>query len=264
MKNFLSDLLIILFFLNIKITAQVNTERFREDEDTAGFSGYIDLDGVVATGNSDFQLISMGSRLNYNWGDDYTFFVGDGGYGWDKGEAFVGQLFIHLRHVITTNDLIQIEFFTQFDNNKKRFLLARELLGGGLRFRFLKTEIFKFRLGTAYMFENEKYDLPANSIHPITTSLHRFTSYATFEFNINKTLSYISTTYYQPALTDLNDYKLFSENAFLIDAGKPFSFFIKFNNKISFKIRGPRILSKISILTQELVFQLSLVMDSFN
>lgn len=58
----------------ITIFPQVNTERFREDEDTMGFLGYIDLEGVVATGNSDFQLISLGSRLNYNWGDDYTFF----------------------------------------------------------------------------------------------------------------------------------------------------------------------------------------------
>jgi hypothetical protein len=229
MKNFLTGFIIFVIFFSLKIIAQVNTERFREDEDTTGFSGYIDIEGVVATGNTDFQIISMGSRLNYNWGDDYTFFVGDGGYGWENGNAFVGQLFAHLRHVITTGDLIQIEFFTQFDNNKKRLLLARELIGGGLRFRILKGEFFKFRLGTAYMFENEKYDLPENSIHPITTSLHRFTSYATFEFKINKTLSYVSTAYYQPALSDFNDYKLFSENAFLIDAGKSFSFFIKFN-----------------------------------
>ena len=63
-------------------------------------------------------------------------------------------------------NLLQIELFTQFDNNKKRLLLARELLGGGLRFRILKTEHFKFRLGTAYMFETEKYDLPENAVHP--------------------------------------------------------------------------------------------------
>lgn len=229
MHKILVQITLLVSSFYITIFPQVNTERFREDEDTTGFSGYIDLEGVVSTGNSDFQLISTGSRLNYNWGNDYTFFVGDGGYGWENGNAFVGQLFAHFRHVITTGDLIQIELFTQFDNNKKRLLLARELIGGGLRFRILKTEFFKFRLGTAYMFEYEKYDLPENSIHPVTTSLHRFTSYATFEFNINKTLSYISTAYYQPALIDFNDYKLFSENALLIDAGKPFSFFIKFN-----------------------------------
>jgi hypothetical protein len=219
---------IILSFNNLDY-AQVNTERFREDEDSVGFSGFIDLEGILAAGNTDFQLISLGSRLNYNWGDDYTFFIADGGYGWENGNAFVGQILAHLRHVITTANLLQIELFTQFDNNKKRLLLARELLGGGLRFRMLKTEHFKFRLGTAYMFETERYDLPENALHPKTTSLNRFTSYITLSFELNKTISLISTTYYQPNITDFNDYKLFSENALLVDAGEVFDFFIKFN-----------------------------------
>jgi len=219
---------IILSFNNLYY-AQVNTERFREDEDSVGFSGFVDLEGIVAAGNTDFQLISLGGRLNYNWGNDYTFFIADGGYGWENGNSFVGQILAHLRHVITTGDLIQIELFTQFDNNKKRLLLARELLGGGLRFRILKTEHFKFRLGTAYMFETEKYDLPENSVHSQTTQLHRFTSYVTLKFELNKILSFISTTYYQPSIADINDYKLFSESALLVDAGKFFDFFVKFN-----------------------------------
>ncbi len=219
---------IILSFNNLDY-AQVNTERFREDADSVGFSGFVDLEGILATGNTDFQLISLGGRLNYNWGDDYTFLIADGGYGWEKGNSFVDQIFAHLRHVITTGDLLQIELFTQFDNNKKRLLLARELLGGGLRFRLLKTEHFKFRLGTAYMFETEKYDLPEIAFHPKTTSLHRFSSYITLSFELSKALSFISTTYYQPSIADINDYKLFSENALLVDAGKVFDFFIKFN-----------------------------------
>jgi hypothetical protein len=229
MKKFILLIIIVILSYCSFFFSQVNTERFREDEDSVGFSGYIDLEGILATGNTDFQLLSLGSRLNYNWGDDYTFIIADGGYGWENGNAFVDQIFAHLRHVVTTGDLLQIEFFTQFDNNKKRLLLGRELLGGGLRFRILKTEHFKFRLGTAYMFETERYDLPVNSVHPQTTSLHRFTSYATFKYQLNKLLSFISTTYYQPRLTDFNDYKIFSENAFLIDTGEMFDLFIKFN-----------------------------------
>jgi putative salt-induced outer membrane protein YdiY len=228
---------LILTTLNITLIAQVNTERYREDEDSLGFSGFVDIEGILATGNTDFQLLSLGSRLNYNWGNDYTFLIGDGGYGWENGEEFVDQLFIHLRHVITTSELLQIEFFTQFDNNKKRLLLARELFGGGLRFKLLKSEHFKFRIGTAYMYEIEKYDLPENSVHPTKTSLHRFSSYATLQYSLNKTLSFISTTYYQPAFTELSDYKLFSENAIMIDAGRSFTFFIKFN--LRFDSRPP-------------------------
>jgi hypothetical protein len=229
MNTIISLTIIIILGWYGSIFAQVNTERFREDEDSVGFSGYVDLEGILATGNTDFQLLSLGSRLNYNWGDDYTFIIADGGYGWQNGNSFVDQILAHLRHVITTGDLVQIEFFAQFDNNKKRLLLSRELLGGGLRFRILKTENFKLRLGTAYMFETERYDLLANSVHPKTTSLHRFTGYATFKYQLNKLLSFISTTYYQPRLKDFNDYKLFSENAFLFDTGDVLDLFIKFN-----------------------------------
>ncbi len=88
----------IIFFISIIILnftnftyAQVNTERFREDADTVGFSGFVDLEGILATGNADFQLISLGSRLNYNWGDDYTFLIANGGHGCENGNAFVGQ-----------------------------------------------------------------------------------------------------------------------------------------------------------------------------
>jgi hypothetical protein len=220
MSRILFQITLLLLSFNITIFPQVNTERYRESENSVGFSGFIDLEGILASGNTDFQLLNLGTRLNYNWSDDYTFFIGDGGYGWEDSKAFVGQVFVHLRHVITTGELLQIEFFTQFDNNTKRLLLSREILGGGLRFRLIKSENFKFRLGTAYMFEIEKYDLSENSIHPEETSLHRLSSYSTLEYQLNKVLSVISTTYYQPAFTEFSDYGLFSENAIIVEAGR--------------------------------------------
>jgi putative salt-induced outer membrane protein YdiY len=229
MKKLFSLTIVISIIYYFPLFAQVNTERFRQDVDTTGFSGLADIEAVIATGNTDFQLINLGGRVNYNWGDDYTFFVSDGGYGWESGKAFTDQLFAHLRHVITTGKILQIEFFTQFDNNKKRLLTARELIGGGLRFRLVKSDIFKLRLGAGYMFENEYYDLPENSIHPTHANAHRLTSYLTYTLEFNKTLSFISTGYYQPDFAEWNDYKIISENALLISSGSFIDFYIKFN-----------------------------------
>lgn len=50
----------------------------------------------------------------------------------------------------TLTELIQAEVFTQIDFNKSRLLTERELIGGGLRFRILKYNNLKFRLGTSY------------------------------------------------------------------------------------------------------------------
>ena len=142
------------------ISAQVNTEKFRVDTDSIGFSGNVDISGTAITGNTDFQLLSVDTRLNYNFGKDYIFFVGDAGYGWQDKEAFSNQALAHLRYVLSTNDFLQIEFFTQLDYNKKRLLLSRELAGTGVRLKLLTSSNFKIRYGIAYMFEHEKYDLP--------------------------------------------------------------------------------------------------------
>lgn len=229
MNHALYSITILIIILSGYLHAQVNTERYRQDADTIGFSGLADVEAVVATGNTDFQLISIGGRLNYNWGNDYTFVVANGGYGWESGEEFVDQVFAHLRHVITSNELLQIELFTQFDNNKNRLLLERELIGGGLRFRLAKSDFFKLRMGIGYMFENEFYDLPENSVHERHSVAHRLTSYFTFTLNFDKTISLISISYYQPEFVEWNDYKFVSENELLITAGTLMDFYIKFN-----------------------------------
>ena len=98
--------------------SQINTERYRLDSDSVGFSGIADVELTAITGNTNLQIIHLGGRINYNWGESYTFLVADGGFGWDDGERIFNQTLFHLRHVETINELIQIEAFTQFDFNK--------------------------------------------------------------------------------------------------------------------------------------------------
>ena len=66
------------------------------------------MEGTAITGNTDFQFISLGGNLNYNWGNDYTFLVIDGGIGWKDGESFSNQALMHLRHVVSTGGILQI------------------------------------------------------------------------------------------------------------------------------------------------------------
>lgn len=220
-------LLLILLFLS-QTFAQINTERFRQDSDS-GFSGNIELEGLAQTGNTDFQLLNLGGRLNYNRIGSYTFFVFSGGYGWKDGKQFSNELIAHLRNVEGLNDFLQFEAFAQFDYNKKRKLLARELIGAGLRYKILTTDDFKIRAGTSYFFEIEEYDLPELSDHGKNVNAHRFSSYATFEFQITDNTSFSSVTYFQPDIEKTDDYKLISENAFAFMISRLFSFKVKFN-----------------------------------
>ena len=229
MKRLKFLVLILILVYSENNFSQVNTEQYRKDSVKLGFTGNLNFEAVAITGNTDFQLLDIGGRLNYNYGDDYTFLVLDAGYGWESGDPFVGQLFAHLRHVITPSDFYQFELFTQYDNNKKRLLLNRELMGGGIRLRLLTGDDFKFRFAVAYMFEAEDYDLPASSNHGNSTKAHRMSSYLTFNYDLQENLSFVSVTYYQPKLDSWDDYKIVSENALNIDAGKLVDLYIKFN-----------------------------------
>lgn len=237
--------------LSAGLFAQINTEKFREDSDSLGFSGNLDLSATVITGNTDFKLLSLGGRLNQNWGDDYTFLVLDGGLGWESGNRFVDAALAHLRNVITLSDLIQLEQFAQFDFNKKRLLLSRELIGGGIRLRILEEGGFKFRLGTSYFFEHEEYDLAVNSIHPNSTNAHRFSNYVTMEFELEKNVKLIIVSYIQPDITNIEDYRILNETAFEVSISKlidlNFKFNLRYDNKPPDNIKQNDTISKFGI-----------------
>ena len=217
MKQVLFILLYILFVLSLDIYSQINTERFRLDSDSIGFTGVADVEITAITGNTDFQFINLGGRLNYNWGESYTFLVADGGFGWDKGDRIFNQALLHLRHVQDVNDLIQAEAFVQTDFNKKRLLTERELIGGGLRFKLLKSDNFKFRLGTSYYFEHERYKVPANSIHGNNLFANRLSAYLTFEFKIKDDVKLVMINYFQPQVGKWNDYRIISDNSLVVE-----------------------------------------------
>ena len=74
-------------------------------------------------------------------------------------------------------------------------LTERELIGGGLRFRILKYNNLKFRLGTSYFFEHEDYDVSANSIHGSNLFANRFSTYLTLEYEIKDDIKPVSYTH---------------------------------------------------------------------
>jgi hypothetical protein len=99
----------------VSLRAQVNTERFRIATDSLGFSVRSGLNFTLMAGNSDFQYMGTDTRFNYNWGDDYTFLVTNGGYGKNSGKSFFSQALLHLRNVNSLSEIIQIETFLQYD-----------------------------------------------------------------------------------------------------------------------------------------------------
>ena len=228
--------------------AQVNTEKFRTGHDSTGFSGNIGISATAITGNTDFQIINADTRFNYNWGSSYTFFVGDAGYGWQDKVAFSNQALAHLRHVQSLNDFLMVEFFLQFNYNKKRLLLSRELAGTGFRFRILTEKDLEIRYGLAYMFEHEEYDLPANSFHGRLTDANRISSYATFNILLKNGFTFTSVTYFQPRIVEWKDFKAISDNSFASEISPLID--ITFGVSLRYDSRPPDTIKKLDTTTK--------------
>ncbi|MFZ1519890.1 MAG: DUF481 domain-containing protein [Ignavibacteriaceae bacterium] len=217
------------FLLAINLFSQINTERYRLDSDSRGFSGIADIEITAITGNTDLQIIHLGGRLNYNWGESYTFLVADGGFGWDEGEQIFDQALMHIRHVHSVTELIQVEAFTQIDFNKNRLLNERELIGAGLRFRILKYDNLKLRLGTSYFFEHEYYDVSANSIHGNNLYASRFSSYLTLEYEIKDNVKLMMISYIQPQIGKWEDFRVISDNSLIVELSSVVDLKVSFN-----------------------------------
>lgn len=228
MNYFYSISLIFIIFCYSNVHSQINTERYRQDSDS-GFSGSIDIDALAQTGNTDFQFIGLGGRLNYNRIKSYSFFVFSGGYGWNNGDQFSNELIAHLRNVEGLNNWLQFESFLQFDYNKKRKLLARELIGAGFRYKLLTIKKLKLRAGTTYFYEIESYDLTETSVHEQKINANRFSTYFTFELDLKSDINFLSVSYYQPDLLKFSDYRLISENTLVIVLSELLDFNVKFN-----------------------------------
>lgn len=245
----LSHLFFLLYIiLNYNILAQINTERFRADSAAVGFSGVTDVELTAITGNTDFQFINISGRLNYNWGNDYTFFVADGGFGWDKGERIFNQALAHLRHVQTISDFIQSEFFLQSDFNKKRLLDDRKLIGAGFRYRILNSRNLKLRLGTSYYYEYERFDSHNISAYTKKVFANRFSTYLTLEFSIKDDAKLLMISYFQPRIGQWSDYRILSDNSLIISLSTLVDLKVSFN--LRYDTRPPETIKDIDTITK--------------
>ncbi len=202
------------------VFAQINTEKYRQNADSTGFSGLVDFSAQMITGNTDYKFYTLSGRLNQNWGHSYTFIVVDGGMGRNKGQRIMDQALAHVRHVISLNKILQHESFVQKDFNKKRLLTDRIVMGSGFRLRVLNKVAFKMRVAIAYMFEREWYNISVNDSHQRQIDAHRLSSYVTLEYKLEKNLSFIAVTYFQPEILGPKDNRVLSENALIVNLGK--------------------------------------------
>jgi uncharacterized protein with ParB-like and HNH nuclease domain len=137
----------------------------------------------------------------------------------------ISNYFIHLRYNYKVTQWLRWEIFTQYMNNDVTQIDSRLLTGTGPRFKIIKISNFRLYAGTLLMYESEK-----ELTQPVIQHKDwRNSDYISFTWILNKSTELISTTYFQPMLSKLKDYRILNQAVFKVKASPHFSLSVKWN-----------------------------------
>tara|TARA_R110002012_G_scaffold75628_1_gene191062 strand:+ start:942 stop:1658 length:717 start_codon:yes stop_codon:yes gene_type:complete len=115
--------------------------------------------------------------------------------------------FLHTRFNYKFNQLLRFEAFLQGQYNQLLVVEQRNLVGAGLRLKWMNRENFSGYLGNSYMYEVEYSDRAGT-----TEYNHRNSTYLSVSYlSKSKNFSVTNTVYYQPLYKNLKDYRLLEQ-----------------------------------------------------
>jgi Protein of unknown function, DUF481 len=190
---------------------QVNIERLRFNPVNRGIGVVAGADFTWRTGNVEHVKFDVTGRLDGEWSGIHVFIVGSGDFGWVDGEPFSNEALLHFRQVFRPERRLQFEVFEQTNYDKARALDRRLLVGAGPRFEVAQSERAQLWIGTAYMTEYERLDLPSGALHPTRGTYHRWSNYLSARFELAEGSVIQWTGYMQPRFDAFDDVRAISE-----------------------------------------------------
>ena len=198
--------------------AIISMEDLHLSTPTDGFSGRAELSTSGSGGNSDRSDVSAGTRLQWHRGADTDFLLLSYAYGKSRDVTNTNRSLAHLRHIHQRSARFALEGFGQMERNEFARLSLRSLIGGGMRYR-LTGETGKTALidGTGVFYEHEEISESATSTDAGSDSTWRSNLYLVAKYQPAENIRMVSTTYYQPRLRSLNDYRLLQSASLQLD-----------------------------------------------
>lgn len=202
----------------------VNIEDMRIKGDSMPLSGGLNFGLNYKESSKSFLDIRTGLHLQYKKGKDLFLVICDYGMAKGDGETFDKSGFIHLRYNYKVTPWLRWEIFGQSQFNELLKVNQRELLGSGPRFKLSDKEKAKVYLGILYMYEYE--EVLSSSI---IERNHRLSSYISYTIQLGPNFKLVSTSYYQPKINYIADYRITSQHKLKIGINKNLSFTCSFN-----------------------------------
>ncbi|WP_373046667.1 DUF481 domain-containing protein [Vulgatibacter sp.] len=182
-----------------------------------GISG--EISGLLnwTTGNTEVTQISGAAAGLYLTGRHRIYLTARASYGLDDEEAFINNLFEHLRYRYRLLPWLSPETFVQHEYDEFRRLQLRALFGLGPRFDLPLPRGYEVAIGTAWMLEYERFT-EGDEVDAGEEELNqRWSSYVFASAIPTDGIALTHTTYVQPKFDEFDDYRLLSETAAILD-----------------------------------------------
>ena len=215
MRYFIISFLLLFSFSSIAFGQIVNVLASAEDREN-GFWGEFSLPIEWQTGNT--NLTKIGFELDSVWlhQNRLVLLLIDENYGSRENERYLSKGFEHLRYRQTLSELLAVESFVQHGFNEFQRIKMRALLGAGMRFTLSQWETGNLVYGTAYMFEYEIVDSGDSEDAGDHLRSSRWSNYLQFAHTIKENLTFSETVFFQPVITNPDDFRLLNQTAFRV------------------------------------------------
>ncbi|MCZ2356723.1 MAG: DUF481 domain-containing protein [Bacteroidia bacterium] len=203
----------------------VNIESQRFVSADTGLIGNINLSLSVAKNQTLIYNATAISHVQYNWKKPTILLVSSYTFIRAIDQNLVNQTFQHLRFTLNTKAKLTPEAFAQWQNNPIQALQSRTLIGAGSRLRILQNDSLRIFYGLNLMWENELLRTEINR----ENRDFRISTYLSFYWRIKDQYLISNTTYFQPNITILSDYRISSETRLLLKITKHLSYAVTYN-----------------------------------
>ncbi|MGD8593386.1 MAG: DUF481 domain-containing protein [Gammaproteobacteria bacterium] len=199
--------LLTLFFVG-PAHAIVSMESVHLGKTPEGYSGAFDINAIGEYGNTEKSSVSTGLKLVRKKDAITNFVLMNYQYGQSAGVRDKNKAFIHGRHIHQMTSKYAWEGFAQASSDEFTRLTLRLLVGGGARIGlWSQSDAMKGFFGLGGFYEKEKLDIESTAEEDDTKNAWRGNMYFVVKAQINEHVSVVSTTYYQPNLGYLDDFR---------------------------------------------------------
>jgi len=215
----------IAFFFRSAPAQIVNIETSRMQSDTTGWLGNAGAAISLTKNTNEIFATQADAHLQYKSKKSLYLLLGSYGFLKASGDHLIDNTFFHLRYNYKVNKLLRWEAFTQMQQNLITNIKSRFLVGTGPRFKLFSNSYFKLYAASLMMYEREVEQSDINILH----SDIRNSSYISFTITPNKQLEIVSTSFFQPLINNLNDFRFLNQVSVRVKAGKRLVFKLNWN-----------------------------------